>query len=53
MELENRKIYSEVIDLLKNAREKIIKTIDKRLTLLSKKGKTLSLYGIVTFKPFR
>ena len=32
MELENRKIYSEVIDLLKNAREKIIKTIDNTMT---------------------
>ena len=32
MELENRKIYSEVIDLLKNAREKIKKTIDNTMT---------------------
>ena len=33
MELENRKIYSEVIDLLKNAREKIIKTIDNTILI--------------------
>ena len=32
MELENRKIYNEVIDLLKSAREKIIKTIDNTMT---------------------
>ena len=32
MELENRKIYSEVIDLLKNARDKIINTIDNTMT---------------------